>query len=153
MADQASQEVAPATRRTMQANRGRDTGPELAIRSILHSRGLRFRVNQPLPFDRRRRADLTFPRVGLYVFVDGCFWHRCPEHFVEPKTRAEFWLTKIDGNHRRDLDTRRRLEEIGATVIRVWEHTDPHQAADEVERAYRLLASEDCPDVSSSDHC
>ncbi|WP_109510441.1 very short patch repair endonuclease [Nocardioides speluncae] len=153
MRDQASQGVTPATRRTMQANRGRDTGPELAIRSILHSRGLRFRVNQPLPFDRRRRADLTFSRVDLYVFVDGCFWHRCPEHFVQPKTRTEFWLKKINGNYRRDLDTRQRLEEMGATVVRIWEHTDPRQAADEVERAYRQLVSAVSPAVSSSDHC
>jgi DNA mismatch endonuclease (patch repair protein) len=153
MPDQANQEVAPATRRTMQANRGRDTGPELAIRSVLHSRGLRFRVNQPLPFDRRRRADLTFPKVGLYVFVDGCFWHKCPEHFVEPKTRAEFWLNKINGNYRRDVDTRQRLEESGATVVRIWEHTDPHQAADQVEQVYRLLVSTASRTVSSSDHC
>src|SRR5262245_36128658 len=73
--------VAAATRRTMQANRGRDTGPEIALRSLLHRAGLRFRVDLPLPFDRRRRADIVFTRVGLYVFVDGCFWHGCPEHF------------------------------------------------------------------------
>jgi DNA mismatch endonuclease (patch repair protein) len=132
-------DVAPATRRTMQANRGRDTGPELALRSILHARGLRFRVNQPLPFDRRRRADLTFTRVGLYVFVDGCFWHGCPEHFVAPKTRNDFWLGKIRGNRVRDAETTRRLEELGATVVRGWEHEDPAVVADAVETAYRSI--------------
>lgn len=123
----------------MQANRGRDTSPELRLRSLLHSHGLRFRVCQPLPFDRRRRADITFTRVGLFVFIDGCFWHGCPEHFVEPKTRREFWLTKIAGNQRRDLETTERLESLGYTVLRFWEHDDPDAVARKVETAYRLL--------------
>jgi DNA mismatch endonuclease (patch repair protein) len=139
MQQQPDPAVSPATRRTMQANRGRDTVPELALRSILHARGLRFRVNQPLPFDRRRRADLTFTRARLYVFVDGCFWHGCPDHFIEPKTRADFWLDKIRGNRQRDDDTRRRLEQSGATVIRIWEHQDPNEAADQIEAAYRSI--------------
>lgn len=139
MQEQVAPAVAPATRRTMQANRGRDTGPEVALRSILHARGLRFRVNQPLPFDRRRRADLTFPRVALYVFLDGCFWHGCPEHYVEPKTRVDFWRNKIRQNQQRDIDTVTRLEGLGARVMRVWEHTDPQTAADEVEAVYRRL--------------
>ena len=125
----------------MRANRGRDTAPERRLRSILHARGLRFRVNQPLPFERRRRADVTFTRVGLYVFVDGCFWHGCPEHFVLPKTRAEFWRAKILDNAERDQDTTRRLEEAGATVLRIWEHTDPWLAAALVERTYLSLAA------------
>jgi DNA mismatch endonuclease (patch repair protein) len=129
-------EVSAATRRTMQANRGRDTGPELALRSILHSRGLRFRVNQPLPFDRRRRADLTFTKSRLYVFVDGCFWHGCPDHFVEPKTRTMFWVEKIRGNRERDLDSKERLEGLGATVLRVWEHEDPCEAATLIEQTH-----------------
>ena len=142
--------VSEATRRTMRANRGRDTGPEIALRSILHARGLRFRVNQSLPFDRRRRADLTFPRVGLYVFVDGCFWHGCPTHYAEPKTRAQFWREKIRGNQARDLDSQERLEGLGARVIRVWEHTDPEEAADAVERIYRRLVSQVTPHLPSS---
>jgi DNA mismatch endonuclease, patch repair protein len=139
MRDQTFPEVTEAIRRTMQANRGRDTGPELAVRSILHARGLRFRVNQPLPFDRRRRADLTFTRARLFVFVDGCFWHGCPDHFVEPRTRRDFWLDKIRGNQSRDIDTRNRLEELGATVLRVWEHDDPTAAADAIEATYRSI--------------
>ena len=123
----------------MQANRGRDTGPELALRSILHGRGFRFRVNHPLPFDRRRRADLTFTRARLYVFVDGCFWHGCPKHYVEPKTRTGFWREKVRANRLRDDDTRRRLEQCGATVLRIWEHDGPVEAADQVEAAYRSL--------------
>jgi DNA mismatch endonuclease (patch repair protein) len=73
------------------------------------------------------------------VFVDGCFWHGCPDHFIEPKTRADFWLDKIRGNRQRDDDTRQQLEQSGATVIRIWEHQDPNQAADEIEAVYRSI--------------
>ena len=131
--------VTPAVRRNMQANRGRDTQPELLLRSILHAQGLRFRVCQPLPFDRRRRADITFTRVGLYVFVDGCFWHGCPDHFVEPKTRKDFWLAKIRGNQLRDLDTETQLRAEGFTVLRFWEHEDPSVVASQIEAVYRRL--------------
>lgn len=134
--------VTAAVRRNMQANRGRDTEPELKLRSILHAHGLRFRVCQPVPFDRRRRADITFTRVGLFVFIDGCFWHGCPEHFVEPKTRTDFWLTKIRGNQQRDLDTTERLEAMGYTVLRFWEHDDPDAIAMTVEGTYRSLLAQ-----------
>lgn len=120
----------------MQANRSRDTGPELALRSLLHRAGLRFRVDHPLPFDRRRRADIVFTRVGLYVFVDGCFWHGCPEHFVMPKTRREFWSAKIDGNQLRDRDTDRRMQSAGLISLRIWEHVNVTAAADLVAGAY-----------------
>lgn len=131
--------VADAVRRNMQANRGRDTKPELRLRSILHSRGLRFRVCQPLPFDRRRRSDIVFTRVGLYVFVDGCFWHGCPQHFVEPKTRKEFWLDKVRTNRARDQDTTSRLQSEGYVVLRFWEHEDPAAVAQVVEDTYLHL--------------
>lgn len=123
----------------MQANRGRDTGPELVLRSLLHRSGLRFRVDLPLPFDRRRRADIVFTRVGLYVFVDGCFWHGCPAHFVMPKTRRDFWANKIEGNRSRDRDTDERLSAAGLHVMRVWEHVPPAEAHQEVVGAYRGL--------------
>lgn len=125
--------------RTMRANRGRDTGPELRLRRLLHASGLRFRVDHPLPFDRRRRADVVFTRVGLYVFVDGCFWHGCPDHYVPPRTRGDFWAAKVAGNTRRDSDTTDRLLAAGFTVIRIWEHENMEAAADLVARAYRDL--------------
>lgn len=133
--------VSPAARSTMLANRGRDTGPELAIRSRVHRAGLRYRVDLSLPFDRRRRADLVFTRVGLYVFIDGCFWHGCPEHFTIPMTRTDFWLAKIEGNRLRDHDTDARLRQLGLTPLRVWEHTDPEIATGLVLTAYRQLAN------------
>ena len=123
----------------MRANKRRDTGPELAIRSILHLRGLRYRVDHPLPFDRRRRADIVFTRVGLYVFVDGCFWHGCPDHYVPPKTRAEFWRKKIDRNIARDAETTSALRDLGLTCLRIWEHEDAHEAAARVMSVYFTL--------------
>lgn len=128
--------VSPATRRAMQANRGRDTAPELQVRSRLHALGLRYRVATPLPFDRRRRADLFFSGIGLYVFIDGCFWHGCPDHYVEPKSNVLFWSTKIAGNRRRDLDTTARLQALGFEVCRYWEHVDPGVVANEVYHRY-----------------
>lgn len=133
--------VSAAARRTMLANRGRDTGPELAIRSRVHRAGLRYRVDLSLPFDRRRRADLVFTRVGLYVFVDGCFWHGCPKHFVTPKTRTDFWLAKIEGNRSRDRDTDARLRHLGLMPLRLWEHMDPETASGLVLATYMRLAS------------
>lgn len=115
----------PATRKSMQGNRRRDTSPEWQVRRLLHRQGLRYRVDQPLPFDKRRRADLTFARARVMVFIDGCYWHGCPEHYVAPKTNSEYWVPKIDGNRERDADTNQRLAEAGWTVLRFWEHEDP----------------------------
>jgi DNA mismatch endonuclease (patch repair protein) len=78
----------------------------------------------------------------LYVFVDGCFWHGCPKHFVVPKTRTDFWLTKVRGNQARDADSVLRLEALGATVLRIWEHEDPADAADIITEAYFGLLEE-----------
>lgn len=131
--------VSVGARRTMQANRGTDTRPERRLRSLLHVAGMRYRVNMPIPGNRRRRADITFTKVGLYVFVDGCFWHGCPTHFVVPKTRTKFWVAKIEDNRRRDRETTKALQSEGATVLRVWEHEPPEQAAAQVVAEYFKL--------------
>lgn len=115
--------------------RRRDTAPEILVRSALHRRGLRFRIERPLDFDRRRRADIVFPRARVVVFVDGCFWHRCPEHATFPRANAAFWADKLQRNVDRDRDTDARLTAAGWTVIRVWEHEDPEQAADRIAAA------------------
>lgn len=115
----------------MQAVRGRDTKPELLLRSALHRRGLRFYVDRaPLP-KMRRRADLVFPRKRVAVYVDGCFWHGCPVHGTWPKNNADWWREKIERNQARDRDTDQQLEEAGWTVVRVWEH-EGSEAADRV---------------------
>jgi len=122
----------------MQSNRQRDTSPELAVRRILHAHGLRYRVDiRPVP-EIRRRADIVFPRQKLAVFIDGCFWHGCPEHGTHSfKTNAAFWEEKIMRNAARDLDTNSQLEAAGWHVLRFWEHIDPATAAREIEAAAR----------------
>jgi DNA mismatch endonuclease (patch repair protein) len=116
----------------MRANRGRDTGPEMAVRRALHARGLRYRVDHPLPFDRRRRADIAFTRAKVAVFVDGCFWHGCPDHGSTPRTNSAFWSAKIGRNRSRDADTTERLESLGWSVLRFWEHEEPIRSAEVV---------------------
>jgi DNA mismatch endonuclease (patch repair protein) len=123
----------------MRAARQRDTVPELAVRSELHRRGLRFFVDRaPLP-SMRRRADIVFPRGRVTVYIDGCFWHGCPEHGTWPKANAEWWRAKIEANRSRDRDTDRRLEEAGWTVVRAWEHESPILVADRVLCALQAL--------------
>ncbi|MFI5529141.1 very short patch repair endonuclease [Kitasatospora sp. NPDC051853] len=113
----------------MQAIRSRDTGPEHAIRSLLHAAGLRYRVcARPLP-DLRRTADIVFRPVKIAVFVDGCYWHGCPEHYVPPKTNPGYWSDKVARNIARDRDTDSRLAEAGWTVLRFWEHEPAAECA------------------------
>lgn len=113
----------------MQANTGRDTKPELRLRQAVHARGLRYFVNRRPLKAVRRTADLVFPRVRVAVFLDGCFWHGCPQHHTVAKTNAAFWADKVAGNRRRDADTDARLVAEGWTVVRVWEHEPPEAAA------------------------
>lgn len=116
----------------------RDTNPELALRSELHRRGLRFRVDRrPVP-GVRTRADLVFPREKVAVYVDGCFWHGCPDHGTMPKANADFWGPKLARNKERDREIDEALTDEGWTVIRAWEHEDPVSAADRVEHVVRL---------------
>lgn len=127
----------PAVRAVMRGNKGRDTRPELAVRSAVHALGLRYRVGvSPLP-GVRRTADLVFPRAKVAVFVDGCFWHGCPEHHRPARRNPEFWSTKIEGNIARDADTDARLRTAGWTVIRIWEHEPPIAAASRVNAVIR----------------
>lgn len=124
-------------RRTMKANRRRDTKPELRIRSALHRSGLRFRVDTAPLAGVRRRADIVLTRVHVAVFIDGCFWHGCPEHFIPPKTNADYWRQKIQRNRDRDKDTDRILADEGWTVLRFWEHENPNEAANAIVKAWR----------------
>jgi DNA mismatch endonuclease (patch repair protein) len=123
----------------MQNTRQRDTPAEIALRRDLHSRGLRFRVDDAPIAGVRRRADVVFSRARLAVFVDGCFWHSCPKHASQPKANAAWWAAKLAANVARDRDTDDRLRRAGWQVVRVWEHEDPQAAADVVWQAYRHL--------------
>jgi DNA mismatch endonuclease, patch repair protein len=119
----------------MRGNRRRDTGPELAVRRAVHALGLRYYVDRRPLSDLRRTADLLFPRLRVAVFVDGCFWHGCPEHHTIARTNADFWAEKVRRNRERDADTDRRLREAGWKVVRVWEHESPAEAARRVRQA------------------
>jgi DNA mismatch endonuclease (patch repair protein) len=121
----------------MRGNRSRDTRPELAVRSAVHRRGLRYRVSaRPLP-DVRRSADLVFVAARVAVFVDGCYWHGCPEHYVPSLSNQEYWRTKISKNRERDADTNKRLLAHGWLPVRIWAHEDPEQAAEVIVRVVR----------------
>ncbi|GAB7072141.1 very short patch repair endonuclease [Mycobacterium hodleri] len=116
-------------RRSMQGNRSRDTAPELAVRRLVHAMGLRYRVSaRPLP-NLRRTADLVFTRRRVAVFIDGCFWHGCPEHHRQPSANAGYWSAKIERNRARDAATDATLADAGWTVLRFWAHQPPTEVA------------------------
>lgn len=119
----------PATSGRMSRQRRRDTVPELLLRRELHHRGLRFRVDLPVPGMPRRRADVVFTRARIAVFVDGCFWHGCPDHATHPASNAAWWSAKLARNIERDRETDDHLRNNGWSVLRFWEHADMTTAA------------------------
>lgn len=127
----------------MKAAKPRDTAPEKALRSALHKKGLRFRVDEKTIRELNRKADIVFRSAKVAVFVDGCFWHGCPIHGTKAKSNAEFWENKIRQNKERDADTNKRLNKIGWKVIRVWEHEDPEKISDKIYRIVRQRQSEE----------
>ena len=122
----------------MRSTLQRDTPAELRIRKLLHAMGLRYSVDAKPLEDSPRRADVVFRRARVAVFVDGCFWHGCPEHGTWPRANEAFWRTKILTNKERDADTNDRLRDRGWIVIRVWEHEEPSTAAKRIVRQVRL---------------
>ncbi|MDQ3821642.1 MAG: very short patch repair endonuclease [Actinomycetota bacterium] len=117
----------------MQRNQKVDSKPELLLRSALHARGLRFRKNPVLRLaERSVRPDVVFSRHKLAIFVDGCFWHRCPEHGTNPRFNSSYWRSKLDRNVERDRFVDEALRAEGWRVFRVWEHESPHVVADRV---------------------
>jgi DNA mismatch endonuclease (patch repair protein) len=140
MAARTTLETDDTTRRRMSRQRSRDTDPERALRSLLHRMGLRFRVHRrPVP-GVRREADVVFVAARVAVFVDGCFWHRCPDHATSPRNNGAWWTAKLAANVARDADTDRRLAEAGWEVVRVWEHEDTAGAAERVAAVVRRRA-------------
>lgn len=131
-----------AVRRRMSAQRREGTAPELALRSALFALGLRYRLHRrPLPM-LARKADIVFGREKTAVFVDGCFWHGCPEHGRRRHdVNGWYWPAKIERNRRRDIDTDAVLARAGWRVIRVWEHELAGRgAAAAAERVRSVLA-------------
>ena len=128
----------PAVSQRMSRVRNRDTDAEMALRRELHRRGLRYRVNLRIPeLGGTTRPDIVFTKAKVAVFVDGCFWHRCPIHATFPKVNKQWWEEKLEKNVRRDRATDEALRSAGWTVIRVWEHEDPAKAADRIEQLVR----------------
>ncbi|MBC6493550.1 very short patch repair endonuclease [Microbacterium sp. 4-7] len=121
-------------RATMVANRSKDTSPELAVRSLLHAQGLRYRTHHRPEPTLRRTADILFTRRRVAVFIDGCFWHACPEHFIAPRSNPDYWGPKIASNQRRDRETDSTLASLGWAVLRFWEHERPADVAGIIER-------------------
>jgi len=121
--------------RVARGNRRTETGPEVRLRSALHRRGLRFRKDWPVRFDGTKvRADIVFPAAKVAVFVDGCFWHGCPEHQRVPRSNADYWRRKLARNAERDRLIDAALTEAGWRVERIWEHEEPCAAARHVQR-------------------
>ena len=122
-----------AATRVGQGNRRMNTKPELLIRSALHRRGLRYRKDLPIRVGEVRvRPDVVFTRPKVAVFIDGCFWHRCPDHATTPQRNLEYWLPKLQANVDRDQRVQVALVSEGWAVVRVWEHEVVGEAVDRI---------------------
>jgi DNA mismatch endonuclease, patch repair protein len=129
----------PAATTIGKGNRRTGTRPELALRSEVHRRGLRYRVDHLLRVGEVKvRPDLVFTKARLAVFMDGCFWHGCPEHGRRPVTNPGYWGPKLDRNLIRDRQVNQCLLTDGWAVIRVWEHEPAGEAADRIVALFRV---------------
>ena len=116
--------------------RSRDTKPEMMLRKALFARGHRYRIAHGLP----GKPDIVFVTRRLVVFVDGCFWHRCPVHYRAPSTNAAFWEAKIGRNVHRDIEVTDQLTADGWRVLRFWEHRIIHEQEQVIAEIESLLA-------------
>ena len=107
------------------ANKRRDTKAEVRLRSLLHRKGLRFRKDHLLRVGALRvHVDIAFTRRRVAVFIDGCFWHGCPDHQHMPKSNRDYWVPKLAANQARDRKVDAALAADGWEVVRIWEHED-----------------------------
>ena len=127
----------------MRAIRRTDTKPELALRRALHQLGYRYRKDYRLDLDsgRRVRPDIVFTARKLAVFVDGCFWHACPEHGSKPKANEWYWTPKLVRNVERDRINNAALQLAGWTVVRLWEHVPLDEAITTVVAAHAAASA------------
>jgi DNA mismatch endonuclease (patch repair protein) len=126
----------------MVSNSGRESQLERELRRRLFARGLRFRKHIRVLPNSRCEPDIAFTRARVAVFVDGCFWHRCPEHATHPRLNGEWWKTKLDANVARDRGYDEALVSAGWHVMRFWEHEDVVTMVDAIERAVRAPAGQ-----------
>jgi DNA mismatch endonuclease (patch repair protein) len=122
-------------RRRMASQLRAGTRPELDVRRLIHAAGKRYRVGYPVPGKPRRSIDIAFPSCRVAVFIDGCFWHRCPFHSNAPANNSQWWEAKLNANVARDRDTEGALEAAGWSYLRIWEHVPPELAAERVLEA------------------
>lgn len=116
--------------------RNEDTEPELILRKALWREGFRYRIHPDLP----GTPDFAFPGPQVAVFVDGCFWHGCPEHYTAPESNEEFWANKLERNLARDERVDEELAEMGWTVVRVWEHRVKNDLDGAVEKVAEAVS-------------
>jgi DNA mismatch endonuclease, patch repair protein len=122
--------TSPGRSRNMASIRRRDTKPEVALRSAVHRLGFRFRKDYPVRVDGKLiRPDIAFTKRRIAVFVDGCFWHSCPEHGRRPRVNGDYWSPKLQRNAARDREQTRALQGAGWVVVRFWEHEALESAA------------------------
>ncbi len=123
--------------KNMSRIRGKNTGPEFLLRKILRENGyFGYRIH----YNISGKPDVVFINKKIAIFVDGCFWHKCPIHFKTPETRKEFWLKKINRNVERDGIINQELEKLGWVVIRVWEHElkDPKKVVERISQYHKV---------------
>ena len=135
MSNQTPTPLDARTRERFKRQPQRDTKPELVIRRELHRRGFRFRLDVRVSKSIRSKPDIVFNGAKVAVFVDGCFWHGCPDHGTFPKNNREWWAQKLEANVKRDERTTAALEHEGWKIIRLWEHEPVNHAADRVAAA------------------
>jgi DNA mismatch endonuclease (patch repair protein) len=133
----------------MRSQKERDTAPEVSLRRELRRLGLGYRLHLRAVAGTRREIDIAFPGPRVAVFVDGCFWHGCPDHGSTPGSNSDWWRSKLEANRRRDEDTSRRLEDEDWVVVRVWEHQNMACAASGI--AAVLAARRACPRGNADD--
>lgn len=121
--------------KVMSRIKSKDTSPELILRKALWKRGCRYRIHYGLP----GTPDIVFIGKKVAVFIDGCFWHKCPKCYVEPKSNKNYWLSKIKKNVGKDKKNNKTLEEMGWKVIRLWEHEVKKDLNKSVEKIIKEL--------------
>lgn len=137
MSDLQPDTVSPRSSKAMRAIQSRDTKPEIALRRELQRRGLRgYRV---APSNLPGSPDVTFPGVRLAIFVDGCFFHGCPQHCRLPNTNTAYWHPKIARTMERDCENTAELQSLGWTVHRLWEHQLRTDLAVSIDRISELI--------------
>jgi DNA mismatch endonuclease (patch repair protein) len=116
--------------------RAKNTGPEVKLRKFLSAAGIRgYRIHYNLP----GKPDVVFTKKKIAIFIDGCFWHKCPVCFQEPETRKEFWMKKIQSNVDRDKKVNELLKDLGWKVIRIWEHEIKKEPEKCIKKVIRFL--------------